>query len=210
MTRFLIADDHPLFRDALIGALTPYFSDAIFAQADDFGSTMRVLTLQHDFDAVLLDLNMPGVEYLFGLMEIKERYPNIPVIIVSASENAEVVAQAIALGASGYIPKSIPTAEFAKAIIDILHGNVWLPPELKDCIHEVNEDIQQMIGRFKTLTPKQMLVLSHLKSGLMNKQIAHKMDVSEATVKAHISAVLKKLDVKTRTQAILLLDKFQL
>ena len=209
MTRFLIADDHPLFREALVGALRPYFPDATFAEADDFSTTLKILNFQPSFSVILLDLNMPGVENLAGLMEIKDKFPKVPVVIISGTESIEVVAQAKAFGANGFIPKSTPTREIAMAIIAVMSGEVWIPEAYAGQLDEVGVEVSDIIDRFKQLTPKQMSVLSYLRAGLANKQIAYEMGVSEATVKAHISALFKKLDVNNRTQAILLLDKFQ-
>ena len=208
MTRILVADDHPLFREALSGALTPYFEGADIAEADSLDSALAVLA-SDDIDLILLDLNMPGGEYFNGLISVKEVYPMIPVAVISAAESVEVVAQVMSLGAQGFIPKSTPTKDIAEAIVSIRSGNNWLPQGMQEELEKVDDDLKLLLQRFRELTPKQIQVLSFLRAGLMNKQIAHEMNVTEATIKAHISAILRKLEINTRTQAVLLMDKLQ-
>ena len=210
MTHILVADDHPLFREALRGALTPHFSEAKILEADSLDSMMAVMEQHHEIDLVLLDLNMPGGEYFNGLITLKEAFPDTPVAVVSASEGIEVIAQVMSLGAQGFIPKSSATKDIADAIVRVQNGETWVPEDKKADLAAVNEELSSLLKRFRELTPKQIQVLSFLRSGLMNKQIAHEMNVTEATIKAHISAILRKLDINTRTQAVLLMDKLQL
>lgn len=209
MTRILVADDHPLFREALSAALEPYFKDAEILEADSLESMMTVLTENHHIDLLLLDLNMPGGEYFNGLISVKDIYPELPVAVISANESIDVVAQVMGLGAEGFIPKSSPTKQIAEAIVTIKGGENWVPEEMKADLENVDEELTQLLKRFRELTPKQIQVLSFLRAGLMNKQIAHEMNVTEATIKAHISAILRKLEINTRTQAVLLMDKLQ-
>lgn len=209
MTRILVADDHPLFREALSGALEPYFEDAEILEADSLNSVLSTLESQPHVDLILLDLSMPGGEHFNALITIREKYEHIPVAVVSATEGIEVVAQVMSLGAQGYIPKSTATKEIAQAIVKIQEGETWLPEDKREELDKVDDDVKQLIKRFRELTPKQIQVLNYLRSGLMNKQIAHEMNVTEATIKAHISAILRKLDINTRTQAVLLMDKLQ-
>ena len=210
MTQILVADDHPLFREALRGALAPYFKDAEILEADSLETAMTTLNSQRDINLVLLDLTMPGAEYFNGLITIREAYPDLPIAVVSASEGVEVVAQVMSLGAQGFIPKSTPTKEMADAIMKITQGETWVPESMQAELDAVNEELATLLQRFRELTPKQIQVLSFLRAGLMNKQIAHEMNVTEATIKAHISAILRKLEINTRTQAVLLMDKLQL
>lgn len=210
MTQILVADDHPLFREALRSALTPYFAEAEILEADSLESMMMALDSQRDIRLVLLDLTMPGAEYFNGLITLKEAYPDMPVAVISASEGIEVVAQVMSLGANAFIPKSTPTREIADAIMAVQEGQTWVPEAMQHELEAVNEDLGQLLQRFRELTPKQIQVLSFLRAGLMNKQIAHEMNVTEATIKAHISAILRKLEINTRTQAVLLMDKLQL
>lgn len=207
MTRILIADDHPLFREALIGALTPCFENAYVAEAGSLDAVMAILNTEQKFDLILLDLNMPGGEFFQGVIRLNALFPHLPIAVVSASEGAEVVAQVVSLGAKAFIPKSTPTKQIADAIKTVAAGGQWVPPELAESIDQVTEELGDLLQRFRELTPKQLQVLHYLKAGMMNKQIAEEMHVTEATVKAHISAVLKKLDIKTRTQAVLLMGK---
>lgn len=209
MTRILVADDHPLFREALSGALAPHFDGAEIVEADSLDSALQVLADNSEVDLILLDLNMPGGEYFNGLISIKDAYPMIPVAVISAAESIEVVAQVMSLGAQGFIPKSTPTKDIADAIVSIRSGNNWLPQGMQEELDKVDDDLKLLLQRFRELTPKQIQVLSFLRAGLMNKQIAHEMNVTEATIKAHISAILRKLEINTRTQAVLLMDKLQ-
>lgn len=210
MKRILVADDHPLYREALKGALGPYFEDAEISEADSLQGALKALQEPQPVDMILLDLNMPGGEYYNGLISIREVYPDIPVAVVSASEGIEVVAQVMSLGAQGFIPKSTPTKQLADAINQISSGATWLPDGMREELNKVDDELKDLLTSFRELTPKQIQVLSYLRSGLMNKQIAHEMNVTEATIKAHISAILRKLEINTRTQAVLLMDKLQL
>ncbi len=210
MKRILIADDHPLYREALTGALRPYFEDAEISEADTLDGAMEQLQQGNPVELILLDLNMPGGEYFNALITIREAFADVPVAVVSASEGVEVVAQVMSLGAQGFIPKSTPTKVLAEAINAIERGKTWLPEGMRDALTNVDDDFTDLLTRFRELTPKQIQVLSYLRSGLMNKQIAHEMNVTEATIKAHISAILRKLEINTRTQAVLLMDKLQL
>ncbi|AEF03313.1 response regulator transcription factor [Alteromonas naphthalenivorans] len=210
MTRILVADDHPLFREALSGALGPYFENAQILEAGSLDAALAVLNEYDGIELVLLDLNMPGGEYFNGIITLREQYPNIPIGVVSGSDAVEVVAQVMSLGAQGFIPKVSATREMAQAIVDIIAGKKWLPEGMEDELEKVDDELKLLLQRFRELTPKQIQVLSFLRAGLMNKQIAHEMNVTEATIKAHTSAILRKLEINTRTQAVLLMDKLQL
>lgn len=210
MTRILVADDHPLFREALSGALEPYFQNAQIIEAGSLDDAVAKLNQFDGVDLVLLDLNMPGGEYFNGIITLREQFPNIPVGVVSGSDTVEVVAQVMTLGAQGFIPKVTPTREIAQAIMDMIAGKKWLPEGMEAELETVDDELKLLLKRFRELTPKQIQVLSFLRAGLMNKQIAHEMNVTEATIKAHISAILRKLEINTRTQAVLLMDRLQL
>ena len=210
MKRILVADDHPLYREALKGALGPYFENAEISETDCLDGALKQLQQGQPVDLILLDLNMPGGEYYNGLITIRNEFPDIPVAVVSASEGVEVVAQVMSLGAQGFIPKSTPTKQLAEAINQISSGETWLPEAMREELDKVDDDLKDLLTRFRELTPKQIQVLSYLRAGLMNKQIAHEMNVTEATIKAHISAILRKLEINTRTQAVLLMDKLQI
>jgi DNA-binding NarL/FixJ family response regulator len=203
--KFLVADDHPLYREALVSALRPLFENVDIIQSDSLDSTLRALEQNTDFDLVLLDLNMPGCDGFYGLIRVSKDFPQVPVAVISASDSVEVVSKVMNIGAKGFIPKATATPNLADALKHIMGGNNWLPEGMKIAIEQdvpVN-DIVKLVGE---LTPKQFQVLKLLQNGLLNKQIAFDLNITEATVKAHISAVLRKFSVNTRTQAVLLLN----
>jgi DNA-binding NarL/FixJ family response regulator len=210
MPRFLIADDHPLFREALVSALVPYFPTLIVTEVGSIDEMQQALNTENRYDLVLLDLTMPGGEWFNGLTYLVESHPDVPVAVVSASDDIEIISQAMTLGASAFIPKSTPTQMIASAITKVIKGETWLPEELKEQIDAVSAGLTNILLGFKELTPKQLEVLRCVREGMMNKQIAHEMNVTEATIKAHISAALKKLGINTRTQAVLLMDKLKI
>ena len=210
MAKFLIADDHPLFREALVGALSPLFEEVEILQSDSLDSTLNMLQENNDIDLILLDLHMPGCENFYGLIRVTQDYPQIPVAVVSASDSIEVVSYVMSFGAKGFVPKSTPTLLIADALRAIMNGETWLTDELRVQIAEIDGDEINLAQKIAELTPKQFQVLKLIHDGLLNKQIAHELNVTEATVKAHISAVFRKLDVNTRTQAVLLLKKLSL
>ncbi|MGI9373813.1 MAG: response regulator [Hyphomicrobiales bacterium] len=200
--KLLIADDHPLFRDALKQTLSNLYEDIEF---DTVGSLNEVETILGDGmapDLVLLDLKMPGVQGFSGLSFLRAQYADIPVIVVSANEEPAVIRRAMGFGASGFIPKSTPVEEMRAAVQEVLNGGVWVPENI-DLTSEDDDEVTQLVQRFATLTPQQLRVLMMLREGLLNKQIAYELSVSEATVKAHVSAILQKLNVESRTQAVI-------
>lgn len=204
MAKFLIADDHPLYREALISALSPLFEKIDIVQADSLDSTLAALQQNADFDLVLLDLNMPGCENFYGLIRVTQDFSQVPVAVVSASDSPEVVSKVMNLGAKGFIPKATATPTIADALKHIMDGKLWLPEGIEIGI-ENDAPVLDIAKLVAELTPKQFQVLKLLQHGLLNKQIAFDLSITEATVKAHISAVFRKLSVHTRTQAVLLL-----
>jgi DNA-binding NarL/FixJ family response regulator len=209
MYKFLIADDHPLFRDALKGALSSCFTDVTFLESDTLDTTIDVLRKNRQVSIIILDLNMPGCDNFYGLLRVKEIFPHIPIVVLSASDSAQTVSQVMAFGAYGFIPKTTATPMIKEALLAILRGEKWLPDGMAAAILEVDDDTKDIAVKLKELTPKQFQVLKLVKDGLMNKQIASKLHVTEATVKAHIGVIFKKLEVKTRTQVVLAVDKLQ-
>lgn len=204
MAKFLISDDHPLYREALIAALRPLFDDVEIVQSDSLDSTLNALRHNADFNLVLLDLNMPGCDNFYGLIRVSQDFPQVPVAVVSASDSMEVVTKVMSLGARGFIPKATATRTIAEALKQIMDGHTWLPDGVVVDTDSYcpAKDLAKLVGE---LTPKQFQVLKLLQNGLLNKQIAYDLSITEATVKAHISAVFRKFDVNTRTQAVLLL-----
>ena len=203
----VVADDHPLFRDALSGIISAGFSGASVVSAKDLTTTIKALEETADVDLVLLDLNMPGVQGFSGLIFLRGQYPTIPIIVVSGSEDLDTIRRSVSLGASGFIPKSSDTATIKNAMNSVLDGGVWVPDQTAIDNDTEDDELLEIASRLSTLTPQQMRVLMMLKEGLLNKQIAYELNVSEATVKAHVSAILQKLDVNSRTQAVIVASK---
>lgn len=200
--RFLIADDHPLFRDALRQALSEIERDIEIEEAGSLEEVVAVLEASEPPDLVLLDLKMPGVQGFSGLIYLRAQFPAVPVVVVSANEEPGVIRHAIDFGASGFVPKSTPVDRIRAAIRAVLAGEIWLPPDL-DLSEAADSESAELVQRLATLTPQQVRVLMMLSEGLLNKQIAYQLNVSEATVKAHVSAILQKLGVESRTQAVI-------
>ena len=204
--RIIIVDDHPLFRGALAQALAVAIKGAEIAEAGSLDELTAQLATGHDIDLVLLDLAMPGVQGLSGLLFLRAQHPEIPVMIVSASEDHGTIRRALEFGASGYVPKSLPVDRIRAAVTAVLAGEVWCPPNVDRSAHG-DPEATDLANRLSTLTPQQVRVLMMLGEGLLNKQIAYKLGVSEATIKAHVSAILQKLGVDSRTQAVIAIGK---
>ena len=203
----IVADDHPLFRDALEGTVSNGFPGSHVVTAGDLTTTITAIEEASDIDLILLDLNMPGVQGFSGLIFLRGQYPTIPIVIVSANDNTDTIRRSISLGASGFIPKSSGTDEMKAAIQVVLEGGLWVPNKAALEGSEQDDELLEIASRLATLTPQQMRVLMMLKEGLLNKQIAYELTVSEATVKAHVSAILQKLDVNSRTQAVIVASR---
>ncbi len=204
----IIVDDHPLFRDALRQTLSDKFSDLVITEAGSLDGLSGALEGKSETDLVLLDLAMPGVKGFSGLMYLRAQYPEIPVVVVSANEEPSAIRRCIEFGASGFIPKSLPVETIREAVRTVLEGGVWTPPDLD--LGDVGDDeTTDLVARLATLTPQQVRVLMMLSEGLLNKQIAYKLSVSEATIKAHVSAILQKLGVDSRTQAVIAVNKIE-
>ncbi len=203
--RITIVDDHPLFRGALNQALSASMN-AEFQEAGSLDQLNEQLEKSKDVDLVLLDLNMPGVQGLSGLMFLRAQYPEVPVVVCSANEDPGTIKRCIEFGASGFVPKSQPIERIRDAVKKVLGGEVWTPPEI-DLSAALDEETSDMLSRLSSLTPQQVRVLMMLSEGLLNKQIAYKLSVSEATIKAHVSAILQKLGVDSRTQAVIAVNK---
>ena len=204
-TRIVIVDDHPLFRGALKQALSTSIESAEIVEAGSLDDLIALLGQGNAIDLVLLDLAMPGVQGLSGLLYLRADHPEIPVVIVSASEDAGTIRRSIEFGASGYIPKSQPVEQIRLAVGQVLAGAIWLPPDID--IGQSDKASGGVVARLATLTPQQVRVLMMLGEGLLNKQIAFRLTVSEATIKAHVSAILQKLGVDSRTQAVIAINK---
>jgi len=206
--RFVIADDHPLFRGALKEALGSQFSGARVFEAGGFEDLQGLLEREGDIDLVLLDLAMPGVRGFSGLLYLRAQFPGVPVVIVSATEETDVIRRCMEFGASGFLPKTLGIDQMRAAIRRVLEGGVWTPPDV-DLSTAADDDTRDLVAKLSTLTPQQVRVLMMLSEGLLNKQIAYELGVSEATVKAHVSAILQKLGVESRTQAVIAAAKIE-
>ncbi len=192
---FLIADDHPMVRDALRTALAQAFVGAHVATAGSLGEVEAALERQPETDAVLLDLDMPGMDGLTGLALLRSQHPTVPIIVVSAAREAAIARRTYDLGASAYIDKSASLEEIAATVAAVLAGEIMAPPEAATG--------DTLTRRAAQLTPQQWRVLALMVQGDQNKQIAYKLGVGEATVKAHVTVILRKLGVRTRTQAVI-------
>jgi len=207
MYKVLIADDHPLFREAIAHVISDGFPGSEVMETVDLDSTLALTSERDDLDLILLDLNMPGMHGLAGLVSLRNEAPTIPVVIVSAEQDKQVVLQAMTYGAVGFITKSQARGQMQAAIAQILGGNVYLPPDIirsqKICSNKVGAERGIAPELLQTLTRRQLLVLERMGKGESNKQIGYHLDIAETTVKAHVSAILHKLGVHNRVQAIL-------
>lgn len=207
----LIADDHPLFRSALFQALNAGLSgDIRLTEAGSIADLQALLEQRSNWDLVLLDLNMPGAHGFSGLVLLRSQFPQIPVIVISAQEEAAVVRRARDFGASGFIPKSSGLEEIQRSVQDVLDGDACWPEQVNDAVSPLSSEQEAISTQLASLTPQQFRVLSMVCDGLLNKQIAYELNVSEATVKAHVTAIFRKLGVRTRTQAALALQHMEL
>lgn len=206
-TTLLIADDHPLFRSALNAAINQVLPGATVIEADSLPALMQALAEHPEVDLVLLDLRMPGAQGFSSLVQIRGTYPAVPVAIVSAEEEPTQMRRAIDFGAAGFIPKSAPLPMIGVALKAIIDGTVWLPAGAADATPADEGEDQEMARRIASLTPQQFRVLLALADGRLNKQIGSDLNVTEATIKAHVTAILRKLGIYRRTQAALLAQR---
>lgn len=205
-TKIMIADDHPLVRGALREAVAGIVEGTSILEAGTFDEVSDQLGKGMDIDLVLLDLSMPGVQGFSGLMYLRAQHPGTPVVVVSGNEDRGVIRRCIEFGASGFIPKSVDVETMRGAIRAVLEGGTWTPSDV-DMSAPTDRETSDLVKRLGSLTPQQVRVLMMLSEGLLNKQIAYELGVSEATVKAHVSAILQKLGVESRTQAVIAASK---
>lgn len=206
-TKIVIADDHPLVRGALREAVAGAVAGSEITECGDL-ETLSAALGKAGADLVLLDLSMPGVRGFSGLMYLRAQHPDTPVVVVSGNEDRSVMRRCIDFGASGYIPKTTDIEVMRQAIRAILEGQTWTPPDV-DLAAPADKETADLVRRLASLTPQQVRVLMMLSEGLLNKQIAYELTVSEATVKAHVSAILQKLGVDSRTQAVIVASKIE-
>tara|TARA_B100001939_G_scaffold315415_2_gene300559 strand:- start:12845 stop:13510 length:666 start_codon:yes stop_codon:yes gene_type:complete len=206
----LIADDHPLFRIALRQAIPQAFGNTEIKEAGNFEGLQAELDRGTALDLLLLDLSMPGTYGYSGLIFMREHHPDLPIVIVSGNESSKTVHQCIGYGASGFIPKSLSLPEMADALKTIDKGQVWIPQQAREQHHEPDLDQKQLAEILGGLTPQQYRVLCYMAQGLLNKQIAYEMGLSISTVKAHMTAILKKFGVFRRTQIVAAMKRLDL
>ena len=204
----LIADDHPLFRKALLETLKKELNDTNWLEAETVEQLHQQLNKNADIDLLLLDLNIPGAHGFNTLVYIRQNHPQIPVVIVSAYEDNDTINQAMSHGASGFIPKSTPVELIYQAIRTVFSGEIWTP---ENVTMQSNQNTKSEVAtRIASLTPQQYKILMMFAEGLLNKQIAYDLNVSEATIKAHATAIFKKLNVRNRTQAVITLNELDI
>ncbi len=206
----VIADDHPLFRNALFQSVHMAISGANLLEADSLDSLLLLLEKESDVDLLLLDLKMPGANGMSGLIHLRQQYSELPIVVISASEEPSIVKQVHRHGAFGFIPKSSDMRELLAALNQILEGEPFFPDDIDSWEDEALSETEALEEKIATLTPQQNKVLRMLNDGLLNKQIAYELNVSEATIKAHMTAIFRKLEVKNRTQAVILLQQITL
>ena len=212
MPSLLIADDHPLFRAALRNAAIGAVADVEVREADSLDAVLAALEAEPGIDLVLLDLHMPGNHGLAGLAAIRAQFPAVAVVLVSANEDPQIVRRALDHGAAGYIPKSAGLDELRGAIRAVLACEQWLPPALRAAVTRAPSAPADadLAARLASLTPQQFRVLVLVAEGLLNKQIADRLDVQERTIKAHLSAIFEKLGARNRTQASVILRELEI
>ncbi len=210
VTKFLIIDDHPLFREALHSAVELAYPNSETLDAASLEEASALLNEDSGFDLALLDLSIPGVKGMEGLLHLRTHYPRLPVVVVSGAEDPPVIAQVLAYGASGFIPKSSKKTTLAEAIQQVINGALYVPDFYTEAVDEpIDAQTRKMIERLASLTPQQIRVLHMICNGLLNKQIAYELSVGETTVKAHVSEILRKLCVSSRTQAVIEVKKLE-
>jgi DNA-binding NarL/FixJ family response regulator len=202
--RFLIVDDHPLFREALQLAIQSAYPQAEIVEASSIAAAREALADEQPFDLLLLDLSMPGTRGFDGLIELRASRPKQPILVVSAHEDPRIVHEAMVCGAAGYISKSVKKGDLAEAIQDVMAGLVVLPKGYEPPLAEGGPSREaDLAARVASLTRQQLRVLQMVRQGMLNKQIAHELGVGETTIKAHVSEIMRKLNVVSRTQAVI-------
>ncbi len=204
MAKVLIVDDHPLYSEALLSALKVAYPNVNTVDTTSVSGAVEILTQDKKIDLVLLDLNIPDADGFNGLLKIRGLFPRLPVVVVTGHDEPKVIEEVLSYGVAGFIPKSTKKAQLAAAIQTVMEGAVYLPEGYEPQQPSAdNLRRKEMIRRIATLTPQQMRVLQMIREGLLNKQIAYELDVGMTTVKAHVSEILRKLNVYNRTKAVI-------
>lgn len=199
----ILVDDHPLFREALRSTIRLGLPHARIEEADSIGAAKAVLAERPGIDVIVLDLSMKGVTGFDGMMSLRIRFPRIPILVCSGLEEGRIVREALRLGAAGFVPKSATRATYVEALDCIMRGSIYVP-DLAQQVHEPEaSETTDASARIAALTPAQMNVLSMIKRGKLNKQIAFELGIGDSMVKAHVSEIMRKLGVRNRTQVAL-------
>lgn len=203
--RLIIVDDHPLYRAALRGAVAEACPQGQFQEADSVDSMFELLERDPGADLMLLDLNLPGAHGFSALAYVRGSHPQLPVVVVSALDDPATVHQALAFGAQGFLSKSADAATIRECVQAVLRGEVVVPKNSAVVRPQPSDAVALHVAeRLAELTPQQFRVFTMLCSGRLNKQIAHELQITEATVKAHMTAIMRKMGAANRTQAVLL------
>lgn len=210
MNELLIADDHPLFREALHGLVAKLYPSTAIYEADSISSLYTLVEDRPNADLLLLDLNMPGAAGYSALVHLRAQHPQLPIVIISAHEDPVLIRRALDHGAMGFIPKSVDSKTLSEALQEILMGNTWLPENIALNVPTISIEEKEAANLLRELTPQQFRVLQMVSTGQLNKQIAHELNVSEATIKTHMTAILRKLGATNRTQAVLIANQLLL
>lgn len=206
--KIIIADDHPLFRQALLGTLKNKLNHTLWLEAQTIAELEQLLQDNDNSDLLLLDLNIPGAHGFSTLIHVRNHFPQIPVVVVSAHEEHNTIGKAMEYGAAGFVPKSTPVEDIYTAIVTVLSGQIWLPKSFQEL--PKNGEDNDIADRVASLTQQQYKILMMFAQGLLNKQIAYDLNVSEATIKAHATAIFRKLNVRNRTQAVIAIAQLDL
>lgn len=204
MKRILIVDDHPLFREALHNAIESVMPRVEIHEAESIEKALQVLKSVGRFKLVLLDLFMPDTNGFDGLLTLRKQFPKLPVMIVTGREDRRLIKEAVNYGASGFVAKTTSGEEISQAISEVLAGNIYIPEDYNiEQGDEKAKEREDLARRLFSLTRQQLIVLRMLREGKLNKQIAYELSVGETTVKAHVSEILRKMNVVSRTQAVI-------
>jgi DNA-binding NarL/FixJ family response regulator len=206
MASVLIVEDHPMFCEAVQSAVQLALPDATIREASAIKELAKAAADGESFDLILLDLMLPGVSGFDGLLLVRSRFPQSPILVFSALNDPKIAAEAIRMGAAGFVPKSSTKKVMSEAIREIHAGNLYIPKDMDREVRALLVERRQtkdIAIRVSELTPAQIRVLQLIRKGLLNKQIAHELGVGETTVKAHVSEILRKLNVASRTQAVI-------
>jgi DNA-binding NarL/FixJ family response regulator len=211
MTSFLIIDDHPLFREALGNAIRLAHPTAQIFETMSIQGAIHILSSGQEIDLALLDLTLPDAVGFSGFLRLREAYPRLPVAIVSSHDEEHVIVEALSLGAAGYLPKSTSKREIAQSIDRVLSGLTSVPDKFQFASGLNKPDSQQALrAGLQELTPQQLRVLELIRRGFQNKQIAGELRLAESTVKAHVTEILRKLNLFSRNKAVVEISKLGL